>query len=499
MFCLIHCACLPDGNMANSDASTSWNTRVESGSERDSEVFQQHILQDPLLGAGIFDCSGIGKSLLNNNEDMEEDGNSSFLNSTIVGANTPQRQGSLKRALGQIQTNEDITNVKKSNIYILKNTGANLADKSQVKLKNFFLKLDPSLSQESIKAHNGYLTIKVVNSELKEKLLKIKKILGTEVTVTNNTNPNRQSVSVIQDNRVIIFGVPLNISTEEIKDETNCSGVMRLEKKKLNDNEPKPSSCPVVLAFVESPPTEVFIGLQRYKTKIYIPNPTRCYKCQRFGHIAQSCRAKARCPRCSNEHEFGLCPLSSQDATITISNLKCPNCNGNHSAAFRGCPSYVTAKEITTVKVVNKVTYAEAAKMISSNKAQHFPIIAVSSSGNILVKNALNINQPLVPPVPSYAAPLPTCSVSDFRPQCDTNVLANMNFDLLSNPPSVQQPDQQNAKSMQSISNFFNTLLQIIQSPNLSIFCNALNHFIVEYLNKVIVNQSSNQNSNDGV
>ena len=31
----------------------------------------------------------------------------------------------------------------------------------------------------------------------------------------------------------------------------------------------------------------------------YVPNPIRCYKCQRFGHVTSKCKHTEVCARCS--------------------------------------------------------------------------------------------------------------------------------------------------------------------------------------------------------
>ena len=95
--------------------------------------------------------------------------------------------------------------------------------------------------------------------------------------------------------------------------------------------------------------------------KQYIPQPLRCYKCKRFGHVAANCRGKERCAKCGNDHK-----------TISCDNgvLRCVNRNGNHSATSKECPRYIKEAQVLKVKVEKKLTYAEACKQcanISSN------------------------------------------------------------------------------------------------------------------------------------
>ncbi|XP_055924719.1 uncharacterized protein LOC129956798 [Argiope bruennichi] len=113
----------------------------------------------------------------------------------------------------------------------------------------------------------------------------------------------------------------------------------------------------VILTF-SSPELPKFIraGYVQSKVKPYVPNPLRCFKCQRFGHSQGTCRGSLRCAKCSaDDHETSVC--SSQA-------LKCLNCSGPHSAYSRDCPKWKMEKEIQSLKVKRNITYAEARKFV---------------------------------------------------------------------------------------------------------------------------------------
>ena len=44
------------------------------------------------------------------------------------------------------------------------------------------------------------------------------------------------------------------------------------------------------------------------------------------------------------------------------SKYKCPNCHGQHSAAYKGCTEFIKAKEVLKIKIEQKMSYAEALK-----------------------------------------------------------------------------------------------------------------------------------------
>ncbi|GBN35475.1 hypothetical protein AVEN_165530-1 [Araneus ventricosus] len=87
-----------------------------------------------------------------------------------------------------------------------------------------------------------------------------------------------------------------------------------------------------------------------------IPNPVRCFTCQRFGHTKTACRgSSAFCARCSEpEHEKTLCTKPE----------KLFNCKDNHPSYSKSCPKWKLEKEIQTVKITKKISIQEARKIV---------------------------------------------------------------------------------------------------------------------------------------
>lgn len=76
-------------------------------------------------------------------------------------------------------------------------------------------------------------------------------------------------------------------------------------------------------------PNEIKI---RY-TAIYIPNPLRCFNCQRYGHSKNQCTRKSVCGKCG-ENDPNLTEITCPNET------KCPNCKKNDSTVSRDCESW---------------------------------------------------------------------------------------------------------------------------------------------------------------
>lgn len=93
----------------------------------------------------------------------------------------------------------------------------------------------------------------------------------------------------------------------------------------------------------------------RLKVRPYVPNPRRCFKCQRYGHGSQSCRGRQTCAKCG-EHDH-----PSDDCMNT---LHCINCDGEHAAYSRSCSIWKREKYIVTLKVKENISFQEARKRI---------------------------------------------------------------------------------------------------------------------------------------
>ena len=98
-----------------------------------------------------------------------------------------------------------------------------------------------------------------------------------------------------------------------------------------------PSNTYLMEFSTSSPPPSIKAGYCNVKVDLYIPNPLRCYKCQKFGHGSRSCRSKMICQNCGeSDHESQSCKKEPH----------CHNCGGPHTASFKQCPSYVKEAKI---------------------------------------------------------------------------------------------------------------------------------------------------------
>ncbi|GBN04891.1 hypothetical protein AVEN_124499-1 [Araneus ventricosus] len=110
----------------------------------------------------------------------------------------------------------------------------------------------------------------------------------------------------------------------------------------------------------------------RLSVRPYIPNPLRCFKCQRFGHSKTSCRGTLTCARCAEVgHDSSQCTAAE----------KCVNCKEAHTSFSRNCSAWKLEKEIVATKIKKQIPYSEARKLVKSQTA------ASATSYSSVVKN----------------------------------------------------------------------------------------------------------------
>ena len=137
-----------------------------------------------------------------------------------------------------------------------------------------------------------------------------------------------------------------------------------------------------------------FIGM--FYVRPYVTKPIRCYRCQRFGHVAAACLANGqRCSMCSGSHRTQQCLTKMQNSETV--NLKCANCGEPHSANSNKCPvlhnkmhkkmtSVTTNLRITSMKHATPppplVTSAEFPAVPTSNNSHKVISESLSKTGN---------------------------------------------------------------------------------------------------------------------
>ena len=104
----------------------------------------------------------------------------------------------------------------------------------------------------------------------------------------------------------VIYPVSTEIEMKEIEDlmiifegSSNSNLVKAGRMKKRQANAEWVDSLSVKLVFNSAElPSRVSLESQIYRVRPFIQQPLQCYKCQRIGHTASSCKSKDRCMLC---------------------------------------------------------------------------------------------------------------------------------------------------------------------------------------------------------
>lgn len=199
------------------------------------------------------------------------------------------------------------------------------------------------------KTMSGGLIVVCKDEEQQKKAITVNKLNGKKVKCT-----------VVFDKKLIrgvISGIPLSESISDVVGGIKNVKVKEAKRLKTKREGVLTDSLSILLTFDEAKlPDKVFIGYMSYDVRVYVPPPLRCFKCQKYGHIAAVCKGKLRCSKCSGEHEYGKCEKDAK--------LKCSNCGGEHSSAYRGCEVSKRMQEVQRIRVTEGMSYAQAARKV---------------------------------------------------------------------------------------------------------------------------------------
>ncbi|GFS10643.1 nucleic-acid-binding protein from mobile element jockey [Elysia marginata] len=101
-----------------------------------------------------------------------------------------------------------------------------------------------------------------------------------------------------------------------------------------------------------TPPAEIKVGYLDLKVRPFVPTPMRCFRCHRFGHGRDRCRAREElCVKCGEPGHVGEeCKKEP----------RCVNCKGEHPANSKSCPTFMEEQAILRYRAQNGGTFGQA-------------------------------------------------------------------------------------------------------------------------------------------
>ena len=213
------------------------------------------------------------------------------------------------------------------------------------------------------KLGSGDLMVETSRKSHSDNLLKCKMFINFPVTVSPHRTLN-SSRGIIR-HREFKF-----CSDEEVQENLFSKGVTDVKRISVTRDGKKCPTNTFILTFNNSTlPSSIKIAWFNVAVEPYIPNPLRCFNCQRFGHHKDKCKCKLVCARCGGE---------SHEADGCTKNINCFNCKGEHFASAKTCPKWISEKEIQTIKFTKNISYPEARKIVEGRTPSGLSYAAVA-------------------------------------------------------------------------------------------------------------------------
>ncbi|GFX14812.1 uncharacterized protein TNCV_1485551 [Trichonephila clavipes] len=291
----------------------------------------------------------------------------------------------------------------------------------------------------------------------------------------------------------------LGTSDSEILEGFSDQGVTQVRRITIKKDSTIVPTKHLILTF-NSPklPNTIKAGYLNCKIRPYIPNPLRCFKCQRFGHSQTSCRGQLTCSRCASVGH------SSTDCTLE---QKCVNCTQSHPSDSKLCQKWKLEKQIQEFKTNKNISYFEARRLIVPQLTQTYAQAARPSTISTASQTDPNLSNIICPPLQcltpiSSKNPLPgtSSSVSTF------STSSSSTQDNLLPSPSGILPTIQSESLLQipipttttttSPGNNLNTLVSPLETETRSRTTPAkLNSVSTENLPESVPNESNSEHS----
>ncbi|GBL60773.1 hypothetical protein AVEN_200510-1 [Araneus ventricosus] len=190
------------------------------------------------------------------------------------------------------------------------------------------------------KLRSGDLLVEVQSRKQSEQIVKLKTFSNIPVTVSPHASLNSSK-------GVVTCGELLNVTTEEILKELQSQGVSHVRRISIRRDGQLLNTKHLILTFDSAKlPEHIKAGYMRLSVRAYIPNPLRCFKCQRFGHSKTSYRGTLACARCAE--------VGHEKASPLITNLPIPS-SPSVSPVSEGALASPDLTDFTLVKSKKKL------------------------------------------------------------------------------------------------------------------------------------------------
>ncbi|XP_055691251.1 uncharacterized protein LOC129794523 [Lutzomyia longipalpis] len=253
--------------------------------------------------------------------------------------------------------------------------GESMKSLSVFKVKREITKLVGKVKRLQPLMQGKTLLIEISSDDQAKKLLEMKILAGKSVKVSWHHTMNKSKGIIACFDWTYI---PLDELKEELK-AFNISDVTAI-KRKAEAGQMIDTGTFIVTFDSPNLPDSIDAFYYPLKVKIFVPNPARCFKCQKYGHFVDKCRITRKiCGKCLHDEHEGEC----QHPHI------CANCGENHLSWSRKCPIFKQEFAIMRIKVTQKMSYYAAKQEYKRSRSmdQSFAETVAKSKATKMLKN----------------------------------------------------------------------------------------------------------------
>ena len=262
------------------------------------------------------------------------------------------------------------------------------------------------------KLKNKTLLVETTRKSQTENLLKIKNIFNLNVNVSEHKTLNT-SKGIIKDRTL------KGESEANICEYLQNQGVIAVKRFTIKKNYDVIETNTLLLTFnTVTVPKSLKIFYRVIPVEIYVPNPLRCFNCQRFGQHESDCPIDyaSVCEKCGTggfDHIASNCKNPG----------KCVNCGLDHLSGSNECDVWKKEKEIMRIKVTNNITYIEARRMVEQKPEDTYSKVVQSTMTKTVTKPAIT-----------------QFSENDFIVSASTKTITPTKYKKSNKPKTSQQP-----------------------------------------------------------
>jgi hypothetical protein len=292
------------------------------------------------------------------------------------------------------------------------------------------------------KLRSGSLLLEVKDKAQYDVAMSLTKWLDVDVKVSEHRGLNScRGVIRCRDLR--------DSSDEEILEALQSQKVTAI-RHIMSKKDKQPTNTFILTFRMPSPPSHVLAAYLRIPVERFIPNPLRCYNCQRYGHSKVTCNRPAACARCGQ---------AGHGDTDCTADEHCCNCNGNHAAYSQNCTEWQRQREITRLKCEKNISFAEAKQLLEASSSPKTYAAKLKPVQPVTVATQTEFTWPLTSKNPFVLKEKPTTtnSTSTTGSQTQTpstSTASSLEFQTVPNskqPSSSSKPQKSNKNGGPSI------------------------------------------------